>query len=519
MSKHRDPSLGVHLLGTITRGMYSNPLHSIREYIQNAYDSIRDARRHGLLNPEDGIVKIMVDTNARTLKIRDNGMGLDPEAAVVRLVDLGSSPKATSAEGSNENAGFRGIGRMAGISYCNNLRFETSDGKGRKTIVTFDAKAINRLTDVGQKPTTIIKAINDNCQADEVADPSSEHYLEVTLEGLKSDSVFLSPDHLCDYLGQVGPVSFDPRQWTFSDRIRSIATNAGQDKSKEHIAIKICNSDGQIIKDVRRPHMDKFRSGGRSDRQVSVTTVEPLPLIGEISSGYWGWLAVHKWEKQLTDAPFAGLRVRMHNIEIGDHKLVRELFTSPNLSTWCFGEIHITDYSITPNAQRDDFQESREWEAIKTRIRDDVTELEKRIRNESTARNRSTEILLKKADKKISETKKVFEAGIESKEEQDKLVEGLRVQEEKLDDAIRQKKRTEEDKQRLKKKSEEIQNEINNLKTVKRTHTDEAMSHLDRQTRRVVKKIFSILQQELDESVFFSLQRKINEAIQPGQNR
>ena len=127
--------------------------------------------------------------------------------------------------------------------------------------------------------------------------------------------------------------------------------------------------------------------------------------------------------------------------------------------------------------------------------------------------------MLKKADKKITETKKVFKAGIESKEEQDKLVEGLRVQKENLDDAVRQKKRTEEDKQRLNNKSEEIQNEINNLKTIKRTHTDEAMSHLDRQTRRIIKKIFAILRQELDESVFFSLQKKINEAIQPGQNR
>ena len=132
MNDKLEPSLGVHLLGTITKGMYSNPLHCIREYVQNAYDSIREARRQRLLGYDDGTVIIVVDTEARTLKIRDDGTGLDPEAAVVRLVDLGSSPKATSAEGSTVNAGFRGIGRMAGISYCDVLRFGTSDGKGRK---------------------------------------------------------------------------------------------------------------------------------------------------------------------------------------------------------------------------------------------------------------------------------------------------------------------------------------------------------------------------------------------------
>ena len=78
MPKQHDPSLGVHLLGTITRGMYSNPLHSVREYIQNAYDSIRKARRLGLLSPmEDGIVRVTLDTDTKTLKIRDNGTGLD----------------------------------------------------------------------------------------------------------------------------------------------------------------------------------------------------------------------------------------------------------------------------------------------------------------------------------------------------------------------------------------------------------------------------------------------------------
>ena len=121
----------------------------MREYIQNAFDSIRAARRQGMLGTEDGCIDIIVDPHTNSLRIRDDGTGLSPEEAVVRLVDIGYSDKAYSADAAAANAGFRGIGRMAGISYCGRLVFETSDGGDHVCAVTFDAQAINRLTRPG----------------------------------------------------------------------------------------------------------------------------------------------------------------------------------------------------------------------------------------------------------------------------------------------------------------------------------------------------------------------------------
>ena len=179
----KQPTLGVHLLETITRGMYNNPLHCVREYIQNAYDSIREARRKGILRPEEGTVIITIDPVNYSLRIRDNGTGMEPEAAAVRLVDLGNSAKATSPANSKVNAGFRGIGRMAGMSYCNALIFDTSDGQGKKVEIKFDAKTINRLTIPGQEPTTIVEAIENNHTINESSCADGEHYLEVVLQG------------------------------------------------------------------------------------------------------------------------------------------------------------------------------------------------------------------------------------------------------------------------------------------------------------------------------------------------
>ena len=71
-------TLGVHLLETITLGMYSEPLHCIREYVQNAYDSVRNARRTGSLASDGGCIDVLVDPDARTLRIRTMAPDLTP---------------------------------------------------------------------------------------------------------------------------------------------------------------------------------------------------------------------------------------------------------------------------------------------------------------------------------------------------------------------------------------------------------------------------------------------------------
>lgn len=44
-----EPVAGKFLLEILTRGMYSNPMHIYREYIQNSSDSIDKAIEAGIL--------------------------------------------------------------------------------------------------------------------------------------------------------------------------------------------------------------------------------------------------------------------------------------------------------------------------------------------------------------------------------------------------------------------------------------------------------------------------------------
>ena len=70
------PKIGAFVLETLTTGMYTNPLDSIREYIQNAFDSILAAEQFKLLNRNEGIIEISIDPESKSLSIKDNGTGL-----------------------------------------------------------------------------------------------------------------------------------------------------------------------------------------------------------------------------------------------------------------------------------------------------------------------------------------------------------------------------------------------------------------------------------------------------------
>ena len=101
--------------------MYVDPMSIYREYVQNAADSIDEARESGVLvGREPGRVDFTFDSDARTVKIRDNGTGLRAADFAQRLTSFGASIKRGRG-----NRGFRGVGRLAGLGYCQELIFRS----------------------------------------------------------------------------------------------------------------------------------------------------------------------------------------------------------------------------------------------------------------------------------------------------------------------------------------------------------------------------------------------------------
>lgn len=518
MSQVPETQLGVHLLETITLGMYSEPLHCVREYIQNGFDSIRAARRQGMLGPEDGCIDVTMDPHTRSLQIRDDGTGLSPEEAVVRLVDIGYSDKADSVDAAAANAGFRGIGRMAGISYCDRLVFETSDGGGRLCAVTFDAKAINRLTRPGQAPTTIAEAINSHCTIEERASASNASFLQVSLEHV-SNPALLDVESLSSYLEQTAPVPQDPTTWKFQPKILSFSENAGYPESLDTVSIRIRGADGAVHREVHRPFKDTFATKdgrGQKQRRVEVTDVVALPRNGDYQ-GWWGWLAQHPRHGALADVPFRGLRIRMHNIAVGDQSLVQALWKTPHLAMWCFGEVHVVDPALVPNSQRDNFEPSDALSRLHAQLADEIQRIEKEIRRESTNRNTSVDKITQRAERETTKARDRLKEGLTSHNEKMQLIKTLDKEVERLNDSIRGRNRTAEERTQLEETLRVVEGLQEEIKIVQRTDADASMSHLSKQARGAVRTVLAVVKEELDDDKrFASIEKRVIAALRPG---
>src|SRR5262245_20913577 len=124
-SSHRGleapPVVGKDILELLTSAMYIDPLCIYREYIQNAADAIDEADAAGLFRTKTAPrIDIHLDLPSRCIKIRDNGIGVSAKVFARRLTALGASKKRWG-----KARGFRGVGRLAGLAYCQQLIFRS----------------------------------------------------------------------------------------------------------------------------------------------------------------------------------------------------------------------------------------------------------------------------------------------------------------------------------------------------------------------------------------------------------
>jgi molecular chaperone HtpG len=122
--------IGKFTLESLTSGMYSEPESCYREYIQNSVDSLDCALAEDLMRAEDFRIEIIVDDSRQEITISDNGAGIKKDLVRKTLLDIGNSTKSHT-----KNRGFRGIGRLGGLSYCKKLSFcTTAFGENEKTV-------------------------------------------------------------------------------------------------------------------------------------------------------------------------------------------------------------------------------------------------------------------------------------------------------------------------------------------------------------------------------------------------
>ena len=119
--------VGASILNIITESLYDKPIVVFREYVQNSADSL------SLVNKDDKETLCnYIWHKDDNLYFLDNGVGINPEIFLTKMESIAFSTKEKTT-----NMGYKGIGRLSGISYCKKLHFINIIDYNSKTFQTY----------------------------------------------------------------------------------------------------------------------------------------------------------------------------------------------------------------------------------------------------------------------------------------------------------------------------------------------------------------------------------------------
>jgi molecular chaperone HtpG len=392
--------------------MYVDPLAIYREYVQNAADSIDEARETGVL-PEclAGLVAFSIDLETRTVRIRDNGVGVPAAEFIERLTAFGASQKRGQSA-----RGFRGVGRLAGIGYCQELVLRSrAAGESTESELRWDCRRLKQLLVSEDRHRQLSDIVIEAVAARQAPTEVTEGcYFEVELRGIvrHQNDRLLDAAAINAYLSQVGPVPFAPEFQYGASISRALAPRA----KLGEIEIWLPG----LAKPVYRPYRDYIEvGGGKTDRFRELEMLTVPGMDGGVAA--IGWVLHHGYSGALPGRTLQkGLRLRLGDIQVGDERLLEEVFSEPRFNSWCVGELHILDTRIVPNGRRDDFEHNTHYLNVLSHLAPLARELSKRCRSSSIQRNR-----LRECGRQIEVAKEklaIVKQGAVGKAEQNRLL-------------------------------------------------------------------------------------------------
>lgn len=375
----KKPIIGKYILDSLSIGMYNDPLMLIREYIQNATDAIDECKKALKLQKYDAKIDINIQGRSRNLTIYDNGSGIPAKHAWNILHDIGNSKKRI-----NENRGFRGIGRLGGLGYCDYLVFKTKyKSENILTTSTWDCNKLRNIIRLENRYDTydVLSSIIDFDQRIYTGDPE-EHFFEVRMMNLTgSRDILLNVPLIKSYVSAVAPVPFDKKRFSFADRIDSEIRS----KIPNYETYKITINGEQIFKS----YADKLIM--RGDKKDHINGIEFVELKDNEQTLAVGWIA--KTQLTGTISPHSnvdGIRVRKDNILVGDKDLLAGFYRENRFNNYLAGEIYAVDEQLVPNSRRDDFEDnSRKDDFYESFIKNIGLPVSKKIRQISVERSKN----------------------------------------------------------------------------------------------------------------------------------
>lgn len=421
--------VGKDLLEQLMFSLYPDAETIYREYLQNASDSINDAAELGIIEKKEGHISINIDKFHHTITIEDNGTGIKADDAEMTLKYIAHSKKKKESA-----AGFYGIGRLVGGGYCKQLSFITSaQGENVASELIFDMDQIREILEDSDDDCSASDVIHrvTTFRKDIVEDPQ-KHYFKVILKDILPDyhDVLLDEEKINKYLVQVAPI---PYEASFYNNL--IRQNLTKDDSKyinyynqlNEVKVSINNIVG-----IEKPYETKFKGteheyidedGGIRKDNAPINEIRFFsiadPQLGDLA---WGWYAYTPAGTQIKaidpytqeDVLTRGIRLRCHNIQVGDENVLNKYFKQARSHVYFNGEVFVINPNIKPTTDRSDIAPTSVTKKFQSKLEEFFRNDLEKLYQEANKANKQLENI-RKADEEIRKIEESNEIPAESK--------------------------------------------------------------------------------------------------------
>jgi len=512
--EHPHIKVGKDVLESLTTSMYEDHRSIYREYIQNSCDQIDQAVKSNILNNiNSGEIHININPTTKTIEIYDNATGIKENEVYSILGNIALSNKDRENE-----RGFRGIGRLAGLGYCEELIFETSyKGENTKSIMSWNAKKFKEIIN-DRKHNEEATAVIESIISEKVEKENLEkHYFKVILKNVTNEEL-LNIDNIREYLSMVAPLPMK-NHFIYKNKIE-------EELKKDNLIIDeyniyVGNQEGeQIYKAYNADIKDK--NNKIIDEIYDISFIKLYDVNNNTIC--WGWYGISNFKGALTQNNiFRGIRLRKGNIQIGLENTLNKLHKESRGNNYFIGEIHAFHNELIPNARRDYFSENQMYKEFEKELKNIFwNKLHKLYYVASSIRSENKKI---QSYNTIQEefNEKQEKGNFENKDELKKYkkdIEKKKIEAEKAKNKL-EKMTNNADSDILniinRTSSEIIPEDIVNIETIpeiKPTYrTQNEYSKYDKKTQKLISRIYGVIDGVLAKELSENLKQKIKEAL------
>lgn len=336
LKKFGAKDIGGELLPVITKGLYRDPLDTLREYIQNAIDAKAK--------------QVEIQISQDLVSVRDDGTGMT-KAVAEKAIRLGMSEKDPI-----EDVGFRGIGVYSAFNICNKLEIYTKPEKGVASKLVFEfAKIRKMLKDeedrrMNGEPSQLYleKLLGaavwvEDCDQCPVENPGTL----VMMVGIQGNVYKRLVDRreVIGYLEGVVPLPF---RAGFKHKNRITAKFEEEDYRVIPLGLTIHGHKEQLF----RPYHDSIftHRTGFGPRFFQIKN-----KLGKGKLGF-AWVCLNDARKYLPEKNLRGLLIKKFGFSVGGRDAFVRFFSRAVFNNRITGEIIIQNDHLIPNAARTEFE-------------------------------------------------------------------------------------------------------------------------------------------------------------------